>query len=63
MNYTPAQLFALEKETLLTIALATSAGTVLCAAVAVAVGLMCWVRVNAGCCDVVVVSPLLFTAY
>jgi hypothetical protein len=49
MNYTPAQLFALEKETLLTIALATSAGTVLCAAVAVtvvavavAVGLMCW---------------------
>jgi hypothetical protein len=30
MNFTPAQLFALEKETLLTIALATSAGTILC---------------------------------
>jgi hypothetical protein len=30
MNFTPAQLFALEKETLLTIALATAAGSVLC---------------------------------
>jgi hypothetical protein len=42
MNFTPAQLFALEKETLLTIALATAAGTVLCAECCV-LCCCCWV--------------------